>query len=264
MSHNSVATLLNYLNRIITSLDDLRYFKNDKEVYITLHNIFYYIITGEVLTASKCIADPRLQSFMSKVFEFLCYVWQLHSKYVASMDVITEEMYRLVRDKLRDEKASKRIHVFVCDALSIVDALFIAYKLRPKFFGAIINPSGKTGEYKFLLDPKRFLEEGNITLTNAVSNALSISVDISKFDEIDKFIHASENVSFNDASAIINQLYDIVSLLFTKVKHLVTYNIIAVLVSDHGYDIQKVSSEYRLKHGLGPNSLSILAPILII
>jgi hypothetical protein len=180
------------------------------------------------------------------------------------MDVITKEMYRLVRDKLRDEKASKRIHVFVCDALSIVDALFIAYKLRPKFFGAIINPSGKTGEYKFLLDPKRFLEEGNITLTNAVSNALSSSVDISKFDDIDKFIHASENVSFNDASAIINQLYDIVSLLFTKVKHLVTYNIIAVLVSDHGYDIQKVSSEYRLKHGLGPNSLSILAPILII
>jgi hypothetical protein len=265
MSRSSVVALLNHLNGIVNSLNELAYLKNDKEIYVALHNIFYYIMTKHALTTSKYIIDPRLQGFMGKVIEFLRYVQQLYSRYIASTDIIVAEMYRFAREKLRVEEASKRMHVFACDALSIVDALFIAHKLRPKFFGIIINPSGKTAAYKFLLDPKRFVEEeGNITLMNAVSKALNVSINISKFDDIDRFIHGNENANFNDASTVIDQLYNIVSSFYTKVKQLDTHNIVTVVVSDHGYDIERVLNGYRLKHGLSPNALSILAPILII
>jgi hypothetical protein len=265
VSRSSVTVLLNYLDEIVGLLNVFRYLKDDREVYVTLHNIFHYIISRNTLTSSNYVMDPRLQSFMSKVLEFLLHVQQLQSEYVASTNIIAEEVYRLVQDKLRAALSSKHIHVFVCDALSIVDALFIAYKLKPRFFGIIINPSGKTTSYKFHLDPKKFLEnEENLSLMNAVGRALNVGTNISKFDDIDRFIHENEDVDFNDALTIINKLYNIVLSFYTKVKQLITHNIITVIVSDHGYDIESASSRYRLKHGLGPNTLSILAPILII
>jgi hypothetical protein len=265
MSQSSVAALLNHLNGIVNSLNELAHLRDDKEVYEALHNIFYYIVTKHILTTSKYIIDPRLQGFMGEVVEFLRYVQQLHSRYMALRDVIVAEMYRFIQEKLRAEGASERVHVFVCDALSIVDALFIAYKLRPKFFGIIINPSGKTATYKFLLDPKRFLEKKeNVTLVNAVGEALNVSINISKFDNIDRLMHANENISFIDASTIIDRLYNVVSSFYTKVRQLNTYNIVTIIVSDHGYDIEKVLNGYRLRHGLSPNALSILAPILIV
>jgi hypothetical protein len=276
MSYNSIAALLTHLNEVTTLLGNISYLKDDREVYAALHDIFHYVATGDELTISKkYVTDPRLQNFMNETRNFLNYVWSLHKEYVASMDVIAKEIYKHALDILRDVGTSSNIHVFACDALSIVDALFIVYKLsteyklRPKFFGTIINPSGKTSTYKFLLDPKRFLEEGeNVTLMNAVRNAISsilnTSIDITKFDDIDKFIHDNESISFNDVSIMIDNLYGLVSSLYMKVKYLVANNIVVFLVSDHGYDIQKISSEYRLRHGSGPNSLSILAPIFII
>jgi hypothetical protein len=261
----SFVVLLNHLNGIVNSLNELAHLKDDKEVYVALHNIFYYSVTEHELTTFKYIIDPRLQGFIGKVIEFLHYVQQYYSRYIASMDIIATEMYQFIQEKLRVKEASERIHIFACDALSIVDALFIAHKVRPKFFGIIINPSGKTASYKFLLDPKRFLEEeGNITLMNAMSKALNVNINISKFDDIDRFIHDNENISFNDASAIIDRLYNIISSFYTKVKQLDTHNIVTVVVSDHGYDIERVLNGYRLKHGLSHNALSILAPILII
>jgi hypothetical protein len=276
MSYNSIAVLLTHLDEIITLLDGFSYLKYDREVYAALHDIFHYVATGDELTISKkYVTDPRLQNFMNKTYSFLNYVWSRHKEYVASMDVIAKEMYKRALDILKNVGTSNNIHVFACDALSIVDALFIIYKLsteyklRPRFFSTMINPSGKTSTYKFLLDPKRFLEEGeNVTLMNAVRNAISsilnTSIDITKFDDIDKFIHDNESISFNDVLTMINNLYGLVSSLYMKVKYLVTNNIVVFLVSDHGYDIQKISSEYRLRHGSGPNSLSILAPIFII
>jgi hypothetical protein len=275
MSYNSIAALLTHLNEVTRLLSNISYLKDDREVYAALHDIFHYVATGDELIISY-VTDPRLLSFMDRTRSFLYYVWSRHKEYVASMDVIAKEIYKRALDILRDVGTSNNIHVFACDALSIVDALFIVYKLsteyklRPRFFGTIINPSGKTSTYKFLLDSKRFLEEGeNISLMNAVRNAISNilntnNINITKFNDIDKFIHDNENIGFNDASTIINKLYELVSSLYENIKHLVANNIIVVIVSDHGYDIQKVSSEYRLRHGLGPNSLSILAPVLII
>ena len=275
MSYNSIAALLTHLNEVTRLLSNICYLKDDREVYAALHDIFHYVATGDELIISY-VTDPRLLSFMDRTRSFLYYVWSRHKEYVASMDVIAKEIYKRALDILRDVGTSNNIHVFACDALSIVDALFIVYKLsteyklRPRFFGTIINPSGKTSTYKFLLDSKRFLEEGeNISLMNAVRNAISNilntnNINITKFNDIDKFIHDNENIGFNDASTIINKLYELVSSLYENIKHLVANNIIVVIVSDHGYDIQKVSSEYRLRHGLGPNSLSILAPVLII
>ena len=277
MSYNSIAALLTHLNEVTTLLGNISYLKDDREVYAALHDIFHYVATrDELIISKKYVIDPRLQSFMNKTYSFLDYVWSLHKEYVASMDVIAKEVYKHALDILRDVGTSNYIHIFACDALSIVDALFIVYKLfteyklRPRFFGIIINPSGKTSTYKFLLDPRRFLEEGeNISLMNAVRNAISNilntnNINITKFDDIDRFIHDNENIGFNDASTIINKLYELVSSLYKNIKYLVTNNIIVVIVSDHGYNIQKVSSEYKLRHGLSPNSLSILAPVLII
>ncbi|MFZ8788444.1 MAG: hypothetical protein ACO2OZ_02110 [Acidilobaceae archaeon] len=79
----------------------------------------------------------------------------------------------------------------------------------------------------------------NVTLVNAVGEALNVSINISKFDNIDRLIHANENISFIDASTIIDQLYNVVSSFYTKVRQLNTYNIITIVVSDHGYDIEK-------------------------
>jgi hypothetical protein len=264
-----VVLLINMLNRVYKCLrQDLQHVSDEREVYRVLFNIHHYLATGLSLSSESPLKDVRFRCTMSSMREFFENAFRIHENYKASLSVLAREMYNrgLLHLKLRSETTRTTKYILLCDGMSMVEALYIAYRLRPSFIGVILNPGGITETYKLVLKPRAYFEQDRHITLNTIAQRIAEELGAKEyyvFREFDEWIHSGRIVGASDA---IDLMYDVTLRLTNKLEYLRReYNATILVLSDHGYDvIPEAGSIYRFDHRWRPRSLSILSPLLII
>ncbi len=264
-----VTVLVNTLNDIYGCLkQDLKHVSDDREVYGALFNILHYLVSGSSPTQEPPLGDVRFRCTMDYVRELLEYAFRIHNDYRAGLSVLAREMYNrsLSNLKLRGGATKTTRYLLLCDGMSMVEALYIAYRLRPSFIGVILNPGGVTETYKLILEPHAyFKQDGQITL-NDIAQRIAGELGAEGyyvFRDFDERIHSGRIVR---ASDVIDLMYGVTLKLANKLEYLKReYNATILVLSDHGYDVMpEAGSVYKLDHRWRPRSLSILSPLLVI
>jgi len=264
-----VTVLINMLNKVYNCLKhDLQYVNDDRRVYGILFNILHYLATGLSLTQESPLGDVRFRCTMDYMRELLEHAFRIHSNYKASLNVLTREMYNrsLLNLKLRGGTTKTTRYLLLCDGMSMVEALYIAYRLRPSFIGVILNPGGVTETYKLILEPHAyFKQDRQITLIDIAQHIAEElgAKEYYVFREFDEKIHSGRIMRASDA---IDSMYSVTLKLANKLEYLrKEYNATILVLSDHGYDvIPEAGSIYKFDHHWRPRSLSILSPLLVI
>jgi hypothetical protein len=257
------------LNKVYDCLKrDLQYVNDDREVYGTLFNILHYLASGSSPTQESPLGDVRFRCTMDYVRELLEYAFRIHSDYRAGLSVLAREMYNrsLSSIKLRGGTTKTTRYLLLCDGMSMVEALYIAYRLRPSFIGVILNPGGVTETYKLILEPHAYFKQDRQITLNDIAQRIAGELGAEGyyvFREFDERIHSGRIVRASDA---IDLMYGVTLKLANKLEYLrKEYNATILVLSDHGYDvIPEAGSVYRLDHRWRPRSLSILSPLLVI
>jgi hypothetical protein len=264
-----VTVLINMLNKIYECLkQDLRHVNDDRRVYGILFNILHYLVAGLSLIQEPPLRDVRFRCTMDHMRELLEYAFRIHSNYKASLNVLARKMYNrsLLNLKLRGETTKTTRYFLLCDGMSMVEALYIAYRLEPSFIGVILNPGGITETYKLVLEPHAYFEKDRQITLNTIAQRMAEELGAEEyyvFRDFDERIHSSRVTRVND---IIDLMYSVTLKLANKLEYLRReYNATILVLSDHGYDvIPEAESIYRFDHHWRPRSLSILSPLLVI
>jgi hypothetical protein len=264
-----VTVLINMLNNVYNCLkQDLQHVSDDRRVYGTLFNIFHHLATGLSLTQESPLRDVRFRCTMDYMRELLEHAFRIHSNYKAGLDALAREMYNrsLLNLKLRGGTTKTTRYLLLCDGMSMVEALYIAYRLRSSFIGVILNPGGITETYKLILEPHTyFKQEGQVTL-NDIAQHIAEKLGAKEyyvFRDFDERIHSGRIMRASDA---VDSMYNVTLKLANKLEYLrKEYNATILVLSDHGYDvIPEAGSIYKFDHHWRPGSLSILSPLLVI
>jgi hypothetical protein len=264
-----VVFLIDMLNRVYKCLRrDLQHVSDEREVYRVLFNIHHYLATGLSLSPESPLKDVRFRCTMDSLGEFFENAFRIHDNYRASLGVLAREMYNtgLLHLKLRGETTKTTKYILLCDGMSMTEALYIAYRLRPSFIGVILNPGGITEMYKLILEPRAYFEQDRQITLNTIAQRIAEELGAEEyyvFREFDERIHSSRIVRASDA---IDLMYSVTLRLANKLEYLKRgYNATILVLSDHGYDvIPEAGSIYRFDHHWRPRSLSILSPVLVI
>lgn len=248
------------LSRDLENIDD------DKNVYETLFNVFYYALTGLSFTTKRPLEDARLIHAVDTIKKFLEKVFELSNKYKASLSSVAREVYRMAIREMRDKPLK---YIVLCDGVSIIEALYTALKMRSStFIGVIINPGGNTETYKFIIKPHEYsTREAPPSLKEiAQSIADEVGAEYKVFRGIDDAITNNSGKPMKP-STIISLLYNITSELLRLFKSLKRGkpNAAVMMISDHGYDVVPRGLEaFELQHCWSPRALSILAPLVVL
>ena len=254
---------INTLSRYI-DLDDY------KEAYKVIFEIFYQAVNHRSFLLNKDLyKDARLSIVLYHARRLLNIVTEIVDKYSASIHALARETLRRAYALLAEVPEDMPRYVVICDGFSIIDAVYIAFRLKRKsmelFIAPLINPGGITETYKFILEPHSYLRNTNLTL-NVIAHNIAERVhakDAIVFRGYDDSIHQLRNVHATD---IIDTMYTLTSKLYGKVMKLKNeFNGIVMLLSDHGYDVTvRDVNLYGVEHCWRPHSLSVIASLLIV
>jgi rhodanese-related sulfurtransferase len=232
-------------------------------VYEVIFNIVHYGVIGVFITDPELYRDARFIGFLNVTKNFLKKIFEIHDKYRTSIFNIAHNVFDGVLHLLKHAKGFR--YVVFCDGMSIVEALYIAYKMRAGFINVIINPGGVTETYKFLLGAEEYmarqprLEE----IVSAIARRAGASYII--FRGYDEVIHRLESSEGVEPWLIIDEMYNATLRLEVALSRLKREGATIVLLSDHGYDVVPLASgKFKTLHRWSSKSLSIIAPVLII
>jgi hypothetical protein len=258
--------LIDRLYRLYNCLEqDFREISEDKRIYEILFNIIYYSTTGLSFTTKDLFKNVRFTCTLYSAKKLLDSVFDVYNRYKASLAYMISEVYRVAISKLiLRSKVPK--YVILCDGMSIIETIYISYKIRPVIFiGIAINPGGVTETYKFILQPHDYLSRDKSLTLEEIAQQIASEVggESQVFREFDDIIHRSKATN---SHTIIKTMYNIVSRLAERLFDLKReFNASIMLISDHGYDvIQRNSDIFELQHRWNPRALSILSPILVL
>jgi len=245
------------------ALQSLQHISEYRRVYEVIFNIVHYGVIGALLTDPELPRDARIVSFLDVADNFLKKIFEIHDKYRANISNIAHNVFDGVLHLLKQIKGFKR--VMFCDSMSIVEALYIAYKMRAGFINVVINPGGVTETYKFLLGAEEYmarqprLEE----IVSAIARRAGASYTI--FRDYDETVHMFESSEGVEPQLIVDKMYSATLRLESTLSRLKSEGTTVVLLSDHGYDIVPlIPGKFKTLHRWSPRSLSIIAPVLII
>lgn len=266
---NDLSDLLNMLTRYIG-------FGDHEEEYKIIFEIFYQAAYSKSLLLTNLRKDARLLSVLQDARRFLDHVNEVIYKRHADIHALAQEMLRRAYTVLAEVPESNPRYVIICDGMSVVDAIYIAYRLRREhkeyrkiFITPLINPGGITETYKFILEPHSYFQSASLTLED-IARKIAEKVhakDAIVFRDYDEAIHRSRNMHATD---VINEMYELTSRLYSKIIQLKSeFNGVVMVLSDHGYDvIERGMGLYEVKHFWRPHSLphslSIIASLLIV
>jgi len=244
-------------------LRSLQHINDYKRAYEVIFNTLHYNVTGKFLTDPTLSKDVRFIDVLSTTRDFFENIFEMYDEYRANVSNIARDVFDGVLYLLRHPKRFK--HVVFCDGMSMVEALYIAYKLRAGFINVVINPGGVTETYKFLLGAEEYMaKQLNLEeVVNAIAKRAGALYTI--FREYDETIHRIEDSEGLEPSSIVEEMYIISSRLEAMIDRLKKEKTTIVLLSDHGYDVvPAVPGKFKTQHRWSPRSLSIIAPITII
>jgi hypothetical protein len=242
-----------------------RRISDDKEVYEALFNILYYSATGSGFTTRAPLEDARFTHVLSSAKKLLEYAFELNDKYKASLSSVAREVYRMAKLAMYNEHPK---YIVLCDGASLIEALYVAYKVGPAaFIGVAINPGGNTETYKFILEPHEYVaREASLALREIAQRIASeVGAEYEVFREIDDAISINSG-KVMAPSTVVNIMYGIASKLTKKLNSLKrTFDATIMMVSDHGYDvIPRGSDVFGIQHCWSPRALSVLAPLVVL
>jgi len=255
-------SLINMLPRYI-DLD------KHKEIYKIIFEIFYQAVNRRTLLLKNLCKDVRLSRILQHVRRTLNIVSGIIDRRVANIQTLAHEMLRRAYIVLAEVPENTPKYVIVCDGLSIVDAVYIAFRLKKEnmepFVAPLINPGGITETYKFILEPRSYLQYGNLTL-NVIAHSIAKKIcakDAIVFRGYDDYIHRLRNIH---AVNIINTMYSLTSKLYSKIAWMKSeFNGMIMLLSDHGYDvIAEDVNMCKVEHCWRPRALSVIASLLVV
>ncbi len=264
-----VASLL--IDKLHTLLDMLHQYTNfdsPEKTYKAIFEMFYQASYHKPLLKSLH-KDARLLKILQYVRELLNIVNDVISERNIDIFALAREILRRAYTKLAETSENMPRYVIICDGLSIIDAMYIAYRLKKEGMKPsiipLINPGGVTETYKFILEPHSYIQNINLTL-NVIAHRIAEKIhakDYEVFKEYDELIHQLKNVHAID---IIKKMYKLNSDLCNKITRLKKdFNSTIMILSDHGYDItEKSNGFYDVNHLWGPRSFSVIASLLII
>jgi hypothetical protein len=245
------------------ALQSLQHISEYRRVYEVIFNIVHYGVIGTLLTEPGLLRDARFVSFLDVTDNILKKIFEIHDKYRANISNIARNVFDGVLHLLKHIKGFR--HIMFCDGMSIVEALYIAYKMRAGFINVVINPGGMTETYKFLLESEEYvarqprLEE----IVSAIARRAGASYTI--FRDYDEAIHMFESSEGVEPQLIVDEMYSATLRLEAALSRLKREGTTVVLLSDHGYDIVPLTpGKFKTLHRWSPRSLSIIAPVLII
>jgi len=267
MSALGVASLLaDKFSGLLNRLDAHIYSSDYEELYKLIFEMFYQAISRKPLLERDLYRDVRLLEVLRSMESFLELVNEVVEKYKAVIHEVARETLRRVFAEL--PKGSSR-YVIVCDGLSIIDVTYIALRLRREHLQhstrILINPGGVTETYKFILAPHDYMQNPNLTL-NDIASKIAERVQARQwfvFRGYDDSIHKLRNVH---ASDVVSAMFNLTSKLYSEILWLRReFKGIVMVFSDHGYDVaEKSGGLYDVEHSWKPNSLSVIAPILVV
>jgi hypothetical protein len=218
---------------------------------------------GKFLTDPTLSRDVRFIGVLSTASAFFKNIFEIYDEYRANVSNIARGVFDGVLYLLRHAKRFK--HIVFCDGMSMVEALYIAYKLRAGFINVVINPGGVTETYKFLLGAEEYMaKQPNLEeVVNAIARKAGASYTI--FRGYDETIHRIEGSEGFEPRSIVEEMYNVTLRLEAMIDRLKKEEATIVLLSDHGYDVvPTVPGKFKTQHKWSPRSLSIIAPITII
>jgi hypothetical protein len=264
MRNAASAWITNAISELYKQLiGSLQYINDYKRAYEIIFNILHYSVRGEFLTDPTLSRDVRFIDVLSTTSRFFKNIFEIYREYKAVVSNIAREVYDSILHRLRHDKRSK--YVVFCDGMSMVEALYIAYKLRAGFINAVINPGGVTETYKFLLGAEGYMAKQPNLEEVVKSVAGEAGASHAVFREYDETIHRIEASEGLEPYSIIEEMYMITLRLEAKIDRLKKEGATIALLSDHGYDVvPAVPGRFKTLHRWSPRSLSIIAPIIII
>jgi hypothetical protein len=247
----------------VQALQSLRHINEHRRAYEVVFNIVHYGVVRAFLTDPELSRDARFIKFLGVADNFLKKIFEIYDKYRANVSNIARNVFDGVLHLLKHIKGF-RLVVF-CDSMSLVEALYIAYKMRAGFINVVINPGGVTETYKFLLGAEEYmarqprLEE----IVSAIARRAGASHVI--FRDYDEAVHRFESSEGVEPQLIVDEMYSATLRLEAALSRLKREGATVVLLSDHGYDIVPLTpGKFKTLHRWSPRSLSIIAPVLII
>ena len=171
--------------------------------------------------------------------------------------------------KMRNKGAS---YVVLCDCLSLTEFLYLIYvfrgNVRPDEALCAVNPSGKTGTFKYLARYYLGAEEvPDFLVMSAVAEGIKNKFDCSGhylFPEIDHFVHKTWDNGFETFEDLSDGLFSLVNKLAVKIRDLRPAS--TLILADHGYDTLNESGKWSLTHKWDArfSLLSPIVPILLV
>ncbi len=261
--------LMNKLRALLNILLQYVNFDSLEEAYKVVFELFYQASRHKPFLLKNLHKDARLSGMLQYAEELLSDVYEVISERNIDVLELAREMFRRASAELAEASKSASKYVIVCDGLSIIDALYIACRLKREgaelFIAPIINPGGATETYKFILEPHSYIQNADLTL-NDIARRIAEKMrakDYIVFRDYDEFIHQLKSVR---ASDIIGTMYTLTSKLYSKITQLKGgFGSTIIMLSDHGYDIvEKEGGLYDVNHSWSPRSLSVIASLLIV
>jgi hypothetical protein len=171
--------------------------------------------------------------------------------------------------KMRDKGAS---YVVLCDCLSLAEFLYLIYvfreDVRPDEALCAVNPSGKTGTFKYLARYYLGAEEvPDFLVMDTVVERMGEKFDCSGhylFPEIDHFVHKTWGNEFDSFNDLSDGLFLLANKLAVKIRGLRPASVL--MLADHGYDAVNEGGKWSLTHKWDArfHLLSPLVPILLV
>ena len=164
------------------------------------------------------------------------------------------------------------LYIVLCDCLSLTEFLYLVYvfreEVKPDEALCAVNPSGKTGTFKYLA--KYYLGAEEVpdflvmsTIAEGIRKKFSYS-GCYLFPEIDNFVHETSGNGFRTFDELIDSLFYLANKIVSKIRELQPASIL--ILADHGYDVVKEGGKWSLTHKWDPRFplLSPLVPILLV
>ncbi len=162
-------------------------------------------------------------------------------------------------------------YVVLCDCLSLTEFLYLIYvfreDVRPDEALCAVNPSGKTGTFKYLARYYLGAEKvPDFLVMSTVAEGIKEKFGCSGhyfFPEIDDFVHKTLN-GFQTFDELSNGLFYLADKLAVKIRDLQPASIL--ILADHGYDAVNEGGKWFLTHKWDARFrlLSPLVPILLV
>ncbi|MHA1664975.1 MAG: hypothetical protein ACTSVW_04005 [Candidatus Njordarchaeales archaeon] len=262
-----IKTIIN--NKFYDIISDIKRKINykDEELYKFIIDLIMQVVNNKTIYTQRNLEmDVQWRDTIKAFREYLDTIEDITNRYIASI----YKLYRDVLDGLRAEITSSNVcYVILCDALSIIEAIYLvlAHEKNFRYATTLINPGGNTETYKYLaslITDEQFESLTLPVISRYVKRFLNAK-DCIVFRDIDETVHQIEKGEV-DSSFLLRILYRNASRLYNKIKNLIDiYDASVVLMSDHGYDIVHLyNDKYSLKHSWkGVKSISNLAPVII-